>query len=98
MPAEILDNPINRKTINELRINELDEHLAEIRERRLVRVRQLEAIAKVKADEQALEDYMRFEKAYTRAKNAIERLSAQEEAVAALVNKARAAYMDISDE
>jgi hypothetical protein len=87
--TDVNDTPINRAAINQLSVDKLDMMLAAIRERRLERVRKLESIAKVKADEATLVTYLKFERAYRRAFRAIERLTEQESKVDALLHKAR---------
>lgn len=83
------DTPTERATINQLSIDELDVLLTGIRERRLLRVQKLEAIARVKSDEARLVSYMQFERAYNTAKRALDKLVEQEEKVEALIHKAR---------
>ena len=83
------DTPTERATINQLSVDELDTMLTEIRERRLLRVQKLEAIARVKSDEARLVSYMQFERAYNTAKRALDKLVEQEEKVDALIHKAR---------
>lgn len=83
------DTPTERATINQLNVDELDMMLAGIRERRLKRVQQLEAVAKVKADDVRLISYMQFEKAYNSAKRALAKLEEQETKVDALIHKVR---------
>lgn len=83
------DTPTERATINQLSIDELDVLLTGIRERRLLRVQKLEAIARVKSDEARLVSYMQFERAYNTAKRALDKLLEQEEKVDALIHKAR---------
>jgi len=83
------DTPIDRAAINQMKTDELDDMLARLRDNRLERVRQLEAIAQVKADEAQLVVYMKFERAYKRAHNALVKLAEQEEKVEALIHKAR---------
>ena len=56
------DTPTERATINQLSVDELDAMLTGIRERRLHRVQQLEAIAKVKSDEAQLVSWMQLER------------------------------------
>jgi len=83
------DTPIRRATINQQSIDELDRQLLVIRERRLQRVRELEAIAKVKADEAQLITFMKFERAITRARKALDKLKEQEEKTEAVLRAAR---------
>lgn len=83
------DTPLSRATINQFQVDELDELLSDIRERRLDRVRKLEALARVRADEAQLAVYLKFERAYERAKRAVAKLTEQEQKVDAVVHKAR---------
>ena len=48
------DTPTHRASINQMSVDDLDAMLHELRERRLHRVQQLEALAKVKSDEAQL--------------------------------------------
>lgn len=83
------DTPTQRATINQLSIDELDAMLAGIRERRLQRVKQLEEVAKVKADEVSLVSYMQFERAYAVAARHMKKLQEMEEKTEALIHKVR---------
>lgn len=83
------DTPTERATINQLSVDELDALLTGIRERRLLRVQQLEAVAKVKSDDARLISYMQFERAYNTAKRALAKLEEQEAKVDALIHKVR---------
>jgi len=83
------DTPTERAAINQLSVDELDAMLAAIRERRLARVQKLEAIAKVKADDSRLTTWLQFEKAYSVAKRAFDRLAEQEAKVDQLIHKVR---------
>ena len=83
------DTPTERATINQLSVDQLDEMLAVIRERRLMRVKQLEEIAKVKSDDARLVSWMAFERAYKTAKRALDKCAEQEAKTEALIHKAR---------
>jgi hypothetical protein len=83
------DTPTNRAAINQLSVDELDDMLTAIRARRLERVQKLEAIAKVKADDAQLIDYMRFEKAYAVAKRHVDKCSEMEKKAEELIHKLR---------
>ena len=48
------DTPTHRATINQMHVDELDAMLEGIRTRRLERVKKLEAVARVKADDAQL--------------------------------------------
>lgn len=92
------DTPTERATINQLSVDELDAMLAIIRERRLLRVQQLEAIAKVKSDDARLVSWMAFERAYKVAKRALDKCAEQEAKVEALVHKCRIKMMVVQFE
>lgn len=92
------DTPTQRATINQLNIDALDTMLDGIRQRRLERVKKLEAIAKVKADDAQLVSWMHFERAYNTAKRALDRLLEQETKVDALIHKARLRMMEVQFE
>ena len=83
------DTPINRATLNQMTVDQLDTMLAGIRERRLERVRKLEALAQVKADEAMLVTFMKFERAVARAKRAIDKLKEAEDKADAALRVAR---------
>lgn len=83
------DTPTNRAAINQLSVDELDDMLTAIRARRLERVHKLEAIAKVKADDAQLIDYMRFEKAYAVAKRHMDKCIEMEKKAEELIHKLR---------
>jgi hypothetical protein len=83
------DTPTERASINQLSVDELDDMLAGIRARRLERVKKLEAIAKVKADDAHLVAWLQFEKTYKVAKRALDKLAEQEAKVDALIHKVR---------
>jgi hypothetical protein len=91
----VSDSPTNRVTINLLSIETLDEMLAGIRERRLTRVRKLEEIAKVKADDARLSDYLRYEKEYERVKKMIAKLEAEESKIDTAMHKLRILVMSM---
>lgn len=88
----------HRNTVTELQLDELDAQLVVIRERRLARVRQIEQIAKVKAEKASLVMLAKFQRALERAQKALGKLDIEEQRVAGLVNKARAMYMEVSDD
>lgn len=83
------DTPTERATITQLTVDELDAWLVRIRERRLTKVQQLEAVAKVKADQVRLEAFIKLEKSITVAKRALARLEEQDQKVEKLVHKCR---------
>ncbi len=93
--ADAVDTPVHRATIDQFNIEDLDAMLDAIRERRLIRVRQLEAIANKKADDHYLATYIKYEKAYNTAKKAIAKLDAEIDRVEALTNKARALALEM---
>ena len=99
---EQYDTPTNRVAINQLSIDELDQWLGKIRERRLKAVKVLEHAAKVKSDEVRLTMFLKFENQYKRAKRAVERLDTHIEKVETAVHKARllamAAELEIRQE
>lgn len=87
------DTPTERATINQFSVDELDTLLAALRERRLERVRKLEAVAKVKSDDAQLVSFMKFERAYNIAKRYLAKCEAMEEKAQQLVHKVRVAAM-----
>lgn len=89
--AEDYDTPTKRATINQISVDELDIMLSELRERRLARVKQLEAAAKVKADEAQLTLYLKFERAHGIALRYLKKCEAMEEKAEQLVHKVRVA-------
>lgn len=89
------DTPTERASINQLSVDELDDMLLAIRARRLVRVQKLEAIAKVKADDARLENWMRFEKAYTIAKRHMQKLEEMETKAESLIHKVRLCVFEL---
>lgn len=92
------DTPTQRATINQMSVDQLDEMLTAIRERRLERVHKLEAIAKVKSDDAQLASWLGFERAYKVAKRALDRLAEQEAKVDALLHKVRIKAMVVQFE
>lgn len=87
--VEQYDTPTERVTINQLTIEELDNWLERIRERRLVSVKKLEAAAKVKADSVRLEAFLKLEKAVATTRRALTKLEEAEAKVDKLVHKCR---------
>ena len=83
------DTPIDRATMNQLSVDELDMMLTNLRERRLANVRKLEALAKVRADEVQLIVYLKFERALAKAQKAMQKLIEHEEKVEAVVHRVR---------
>jgi len=83
------DTPTERAAINQLSVDELDAMLLLIRERRLARVQKLEQIARVKADDARLVDWLSYEKAYKVAKRALDKLEVEEAKVEKLIHKVR---------
>lgn len=92
------DTPTERATINQLSVDQLDAMLAVIRERRLMRVKQLEEIAKVKSDDARLVSWMAFERAYKVAKRALDKCTEQEAKTEALIHKCRIKMMVVQFE
>jgi hypothetical protein len=93
--AEDYDTPTHRATINQLSVDELDIMLSELRERRLTRVKQLEAVAKVKSDDVQLKLFMKFERVYQIASRYLKKCQAMEDKAESLVHKARVAAMAV---
>src|SRR3954452_5805715 len=89
------DTPTQRATINQFSVDELDIILSQLRERRLARVKQLEAVAKIKSDEAQLISFMKFERAYKIAQRSMKKLEEMEKKTEALVHKVRVAAMVI---
>lgn len=83
------DTPTQRATITQLTVDELDTWLTRIRARRLTHVKQLEAAAKVKADQVRLEAFLKLEKAITVAKRAMAKLEEQDAKTEKLIHKCR---------
>jgi len=96
------DTPTERVAINQLSVDELDAWLEVIRTRRLATVQKLEAIAKVRADEARLETFLKFQRAYDRAKKAVKKLDEQLDKTEVVVHKARllamAMEMEVSED
>lgn len=88
------DTPITRVTINQMDVDALDAMLTAIRERRLERVRKLEAIAQVKASETQFIAFLKFDRQYKRAQRAMTKLLEMENKVEAIVHKARLLAME----
>lgn len=95
IPGSSQDTPTHRATINQLTVEELDAFLDGIRERRLARVRKLEAIAKIKADDAQLAVYLKFEKAHARVTKMLNQMAEQEAKIEAEVNKVRALAIEM---
>lgn len=87
--VDAYDTPTQRATITQLDVDELDAWLTRIRARRLTRVRQLEAAAKVRSDNVRLESFLKLEKALGVAKRAMAKLEEQDQKVEKLVHKCR---------
>jgi hypothetical protein len=94
-PGSSQDTPINRATVNQISVDELDQFLDGIRERRLSRVKKLEAAAKVKADDAQLTVYLKFEKAHAKALKMLTKMKEDEDNAEAAVNKVRALVMEM---
>jgi hypothetical protein len=86
---EEYDTPTERATITQLTVDELDAWLTRIRERRLTRVKQLEAAAQVRSDSVRLEAFLKLERAITAAKRALAKLEEQDAKTEKLVHKCR---------
>ena len=86
---ETYDTPTERATINQLTVDELDNWLMRIRERRLVVVQKLEAAAKVSADKARLVTFLKYERQAAIAKRALTRLDEAMERVEKIVHKVR---------
>jgi hypothetical protein len=84
-----LDSPINRATINQLTVDQLDDMLLELRSRRMEKVKKLESIARVKADDEQLIPFLRFERAIKAARKEYDKLIQQEKKFDAALHKAR---------
>ena len=92
------DTPTQRATINQLSVDELDFMLQSIRQRRLERVKKLEAIAKVRSDETRLENFLRYEKLVATARKSLAKLEEMEEKAEAAIHKVRVVVMMINME
>ena len=92
------DTPTERATINQMSVDELDAMLAGIRERRLARVQQLEALAKVRSDDAQLISWMQFERAYKTAKRFMDKFEEMEAKAESLIHKARVKMMVVQFE
>lgn len=90
-----LDTPIHRATVNQIAIEELDKFLDSLRERRLVRVKKLEAVAKVRAEDAHLAVYLKFEKQHALVKKVLAKLADDEAKAEQCVNKLRALAMEM---
>lgn len=94
---EITDDPINRATVNQLSVDQLDQFLNDIRLRRLEKVKKLETVAKVKADDAELTVYLKFERAFKQAQKLVDKLAEEEAKAQTLVNKCRALALEMAD-
>jgi hypothetical protein len=92
------DTPTERATICKLTLDDLDAMLDTIRQRRLVRVQKLEALARVRSDETRLENYMRYERLVKLARSALKRAAEQETKAEAAIHKLRIIVMSIEME
>lgn len=96
------DTPTRRATINQLHVDELDAWLEQIRERRLKKVKQLEAVAKIRSDEVRLVAFLKYERAYLAAQRALAKLEEQEHKAEAILHKCRlmamAAQLEVGTE
>ena len=96
------DTPTQRVSINQMKVNELDDWLDEIRKRRLHIVAALEQAAKVKADDVRLTLFLKFQNQYNRAMRVVEKLDIQLGKAEVAVHKARllalAAEMEVGQE
>ena len=88
-PVDEFDTPTQRITITQLDIEQLDAWLQRIRDRRLTKVRQLEAAAKVRSDSVRIEAFLKLEKALASARRALDKLEEQDQKVEKLVHKCR---------
>jgi hypothetical protein len=88
-PVDQYDTPTQRAAITQLHVDELDAWLTRIRERRLSRVKQLEAAAKVRSDSVRLDAFLKLERAIVVAKRALQKLEEQDAKTEKLVHKCR---------
>jgi len=95
---EAYDTPTERATINQLSVDELDNWLTRIRERRLVVVQKLEAAAKVSADKARLVTFLKYERQAAIAKRALTRLDEAMERVEKIVHRVRLLAMAVEME
>jgi exonuclease VII small subunit len=100
-PLDEYDTPTERANINQVSVDALDNHLIQLRQRRLVLVQRLEVAAKVRADSVRLTAFLKLEKAMASANRAIKKLEEQETKVEKLVHRCRllamAAQMEVDD-
>ena len=100
--VDAYDTPTQRASINRLSVDDLDAWLTAIRERRLATVQKLEAAAHVKADQVRLVSFLKYEKQYVRARNALTKLDERIAIVETIVHKCRllalAAELEVSEE
>lgn len=86
---DVYDTPTQRAVITQVTVDELDQWLARIRARRLTKVRQLEAAAKVRSDSVRLDAFLKLEKAIASAKRALAKLEEQDTKTEKLIHKCR---------
>lgn len=93
--TEIVDSPINRTTIDELTVPQLEAWLIRLRETRTALRVKVDNVSDVSNDtpEQKRE---RYKKAYDKVLKGFEKLEANIEKLTAEVNKLRAHHMEIS--
>jgi len=91
-----LDTPMHRATVLQMQVDQLDQVLATLRERRMVNVRKLEALAKVKADDSILVVFIKLEKAIERAGRALAKAQVAEAAAEVALHKARLLAIECS--
>lgn len=87
------DTPTARATINQLSVDELDAWLEQVRERRLERVKKLEAVARVKSDEVRIEAFLKYERQYKLARAALTKAEEYEKRADAAIHKLRVLAM-----
>jgi hypothetical protein len=85
----MIDSVIERATINQMAVDELDQLLITIRARRVEKIKKLEKLAGVRADDAQLITFMLFEKALATAKKELKQLEAQDKKFDTALHKAR---------
>ncbi len=87
------DTPVKRANISDIELDKLEAMIADLQQRRLARVKQLEAVAKVKADEHNLTTYLKFTRAVTRMQEKLKKLDDELSKAEESMNKIRAMHM-----
>jgi predicted DNA-binding protein (UPF0251 family) len=94
-PGASRDTPITRASVIGMQVDELDAMIANIRDRRLRRVAQLNQLSRANTERATIDARAKFERMLARARALMVKLEVSEQACVEAINKCRGAALDL---